>query len=295
MLFLAVSFLTVEGIIRLIEPKLSRDLAQIRNTPQVAEELRNHQGTKVLVLGNSLTRQSMDAALLTEGLKSSGRSNPGVFFLVPDGTNMPNWDYGLDRYFLHPGAIPDEVIVGTGPLHLRDSFGDASRLAAYYVDNADLKRAWSEDLPSWEEKCEFVMSRLSVFHASRHRIKPHVFGRLIPHYFDIEQWINTQRDTAQQRLGKGPVAHETFRHLTHLLEACRQAGVKVRLVSIPLPEPYQTSQASLDVIEAGGATWLPLSDIPGLTPGNFPDGYHLDPEGAKVFTSHLVEALRTAP
>ncbi len=293
--FLAVSLLTAEGIIRLIEPKLSRDLAQIRNLPNVAAALRQHQGKTILVMGNSLTRQAVDTAMLTEGLKAKGVSNPGLFLFTPDGTNIANWDYGLGRYFLHQNALPDEVMMGTGPLHLRDSFGDASRLAAYYVDGVDLKRAWQEDLPEWEEKCEFLLSRLSVVHASRHRIKPHVFGRLIPHYFDIEQWINTQRDAARQRTGKAPVGHESHRHLATLLEACRQKGVKVRLFSIPLPEPYQTSAATLKAIQSGGAQWLSLSDIPGLSPAHFPDGYHLNADGAKIFTQRLVEALKASP
>lgn len=294
-LFLVLTLLSVEGVIRLIEPRLSRDLAQIRNLPKVADALRQHQGTKVLVMGNSLTRQSVDAPLLTEGLRATGRTNPGVFFFVSDGTSIPNWDYGLARYFLNSGAIPDELFIGTGPLHLRDSYGDASRLAAYYVDTADLKRAWTEDLPSWDDKCEFVMSRLSVLHASRYRIKPHVFGRLVPHYFDVEQWINSQRDAAQQRMGKAPAPQEKLRHLTHLLASCRQAGVKVTLFSIPLPQRYQTSSTSLDTIRQGGARWLSLSDIPGLVPANFPDGYHLNPDGAKVFTREFVKALPPAP
>lgn len=294
-LFLVVCLLTAEGLIRLIEPKLSRDLAQIRNLPNVAQAMREHRGDKVLVVGNSLTRQAMDADVLADGLKSSGRESPGVFFFVADGTSIANWDYGLARYFLHPGALPDEVFIGAGPLHLRDTTGDASRLSAYYVDSADLKRAWTQDVVSWEEKGEFVLSRLSVVHASRRRIKPHVFGRLVPHYFEIEQWINTQNTAAQMRTGKVAVANETHHHLAHLLQACRESNIKVTLFSIPLPQPYETSPAALEVIKAGGAGWLPLSDIKGLAPENFPDGYHLNADGARVFTREFVKALSPVP
>lgn len=290
-----VSLLSVEGVIRLVEPHLSRDLAQLRNLPKVAEQLRQHQGAKVLVMGNSLTRQAIDTPMLTAGLKASGRPNPGVFFFVPDGTNMRNWDYGLARYFLYPGALPDELFIGTGLLHLHDTFGDASRLAGYYVDNADLARVWREDLLSWEEKCEFAMSRLSRVHASRRRIKPHVFGRLIPHYFDVEQWINTQRLGGDGDVGSTSLQKPSLRHLAHLLEACRQRGIRVTFFSIPLPEHYEIAPATIAAVKAGGGIWLPLADMPGLSAADFPDGYHLNTRGAGQFTARLVESLPTWP
>ena len=292
-LFVAVSLLAVEGVIRMIEPYLSRDLAHIRQFPVLAEEMRAHEGKKILVMGNSLTRAAVDEGMLTEGLRAGGHENPRVFQCVADATNMANWDYGLGRYFLHVGALPDELLIGTGPLHLADNRGDASRLAAYYVDAKDVKRAWTEDLGTWEEKCEFVLSRISVLHASRYRIKPHVFGKLIPHYFDMEQWINTQREAEQMRMGKLVVAGATYRHLSHLLQVCREAGVRVRVIGIPVPRAYEMSPEAISTIKEGGGEWLSLSDLAGISERNFPDGYHLDEDGAKVFTRELLEAMRS--
>ncbi len=294
-LFVAACLLALEGGIRLIESRLSRDLAQIRHLPELAEEMRQYPGKKILVMGNSLTRAAVDEDMLVKGLTVPGSVDLQVFQFVADATNMANWDYGLGRYFLHVGAVPDELLIGTGPLHLRDSKDDASRLAAYYVDHQDLQRAWKEDLTSWDERCEFILSRISVLHASRYRIKPHVFGQLIPHYFDVEQWINTQRDVEQQRLGKVPVLSETHRHLAHLLQACRRAGVKVRVFGIPLPNSYEMSSAAISTITEGGGIWIPLSNVEGITSESFSDGYHLDSDGATVFTRQLLKVLMKDP
>lgn len=293
-LFVAASLLAVEAVIRVIEPYLSRDLAHIRQFPALAEELRSHDGQKILVVGNSLTRAAVDDTMLAEGLRAKGRQNPRVFQMVADATNMANWDFGVERYFLHVGALPDELLIGTGPLHLADSSGDASRLAAYYVDDQDVKRAWTGDLRTWEEKCEFVLSRISMLHASRYRIKPHVFGKLIPHYFEMEQWINTQRENEQMRQGKLVLEDSTYRHLAHLLRACREAGVKVRVFGIPVPRAYEMSRTAISTIIEGGAEWLPLYELDGISEENFPDGYHLDMEGAKIFTRRLLNALGAA-
>lgn len=290
-ILLLVGFLlAAELLIRPLEPHLSRDLAQIRHLPQVAEELRAHQGWKVLVVGNSLSRCSIDTALLTDGLKQAGRTNPQVFVFTPDGTSIVNWDYGVRRYFLNPGAKPDEIILGFGRSHLADGADDASRLAAYYVDGKDVPLAWANDLPTWEQKGEFMLSRVSVLHASRYRIKPHVFGTLVPDYFDVTQWMNSQSHAHQATSTAAPKA--THRHLAALLDVCRAAGVKVTVVSIPLPEPYVVSGDEITTITSNGARWLPLKDIPGLLRTNFPDGYHLNEDGARVMTRALVEALR---
>ncbi len=288
---LVLGLLAAEMAMRVLQPRLSRDVSELLRMPQTAEALRAHTGHKVLLLGNSLTRRSIDVELLTEGLRAQGRVEPKVFLLVPDGTSMTNWDYGLRRYFLHTGAVPDELFLGIGRLHLGDVGGDASRLARFYVDDKDLARAWREDLPSWEEKCEFLLSRASVLHSSRKRVKPHVFERLIPHYWYVERWINNQLAPAQARSGGGAVAGQTYRHLTSVLDSCKDAKVQSHVIAIPLPEPYEVADEAVRLIKDKGAQWLPLSVTPGLTPANFPDGYHLDPEGARIFTRRLLEAL----
>ncbi len=290
-LLLLAAVLGAELFMRLVETRLSRDLANIRNLPAVAEAMSRHQGETILIAGNSLTRRAVDEKLLAEGLAASGWRNPGVFFFTPDATNMINWDYGLRLYFFNHGHRPGQIILGAGPLHVWDSQGDASRLAAYYVDASDMRRAWQEDLHGWEQRCEFLLSRISVLHASRARIKPHVFGALIPHYFDIEQWVNTQRDVARQRLGKLDASQRTHRHLTALLDECRRQQTRLTIMAVPLPEPYQMQTSIVTAIQSGGGRWLDLSSNEGLAPANFPDGYHLDDAGAKVFTRRLVEAL----
>lgn len=288
---LVLGLLVAEIAMRVLQPKLSRDVAELLRMPQTADELRAHTGHKVLLLGNSLTRCSIDKELLVDGLRAQGRVDPKVFTFVPDGTSMTNWDYGLRRYFLHTGAVPDELLLGIGRLHLGDVGGDASRLARFFVDDKDFSRAWREDLSSWEEKCEFLISRFSVLHSSRQRVKPHVFMRLIPHYFEVEQSINNQLATAQARSGDGVIAAQTYRHLTSLLDSCQVAHLQTRVISIPLPEPYDVADEAVRLIHNKGAKWLPVSNTPGLTQANFPDGYHLDPDGARVFTLRLLEAF----
>lgn len=274
---------------RLLELRLSRNLANTRELPNVADALTQHDGFKVLLVGNSLTSRAVHGEKLASGFKAIGKANPRAFFLTPDGTNIVDWDYALRRYFLNRGAKPDLLLIGTGPSHLHDAPPDASRLGAYFVDDRDITQAWDEDLPTWEDRCEFMLGRASALHATRSRMKALIFGRLIPHYFAVEQWINLQRYAAAQISGDEST-RVTYRHLTALLDLAQMEGVKTAVFSIPVPQAYETPPEVLEIIARHGARWLDLTDRTGLPTERFPDGYHLDAEGAGVFTARLVEA-----
>lgn len=289
--FVALVVLTAEAGMRLFEAYVSRNFTNIRNLPAVADAMKKHDGEKIAVVGNSLTGRAVDGELLTAGLKGGGMRNPAAFFLTPDGSSVIEWDYALRRYFTNRDAVPDIVLLGTGEFHLRDESGRASRLGALFVDDQDMGRAWREDLPDWEQKCEFLIARFSVLHAARSRVKPHVFGRLIPHYFDMEQWINHQRYVVAMRNGAAAGGTESYSHLTALLRLLKEKAVKTTIFSIPLPKDYHVSDAALKVIENEGGNWLDLSSRDGFPAERFPDGYHLDQEGTRSFTRRLVEAL----
>jgi hypothetical protein len=292
-LALVLFLLLLEVGMRVIEPRLSSNIAHLRAQPETASEMRAHPGRKILLMGNSLTRNAVDAELLASAYpqKDSAR----VFTLLGDATSAIHWDYGFRRFYLHTSSMPDELFIGTGPAHLRDAHGDASRLGAYFVADRDIPQILANDLPRWDEKCEFFLARLSTLHAARGRIKQHVFGRLIPHYFDIEQWINTCREGALLRSGKAMADKPSFHHLQRLLLACRQAGVKASFFSVPLPAPYEVPAEAIRLITEAGGRWLPLADSPGLTAKNFPDSYHLDPAGANILTHGLIKALQISP
>lgn len=277
---------------RAVQPRLSANIAHLLGQPANAARLRGHPGRKILLIGNSLTRNAVNPNELAASYPQG--SNARVFTLLGDATSAIHWDCGFRRFYLHTSCIPDELLIGTGPAHLRDVPGDASRLGAYFVANEDIPQILANDLPRWDEKCEFFLARFSTLHAARGRIKQHVFGRLIPHYFDIEQWINSQRDGALLRRGKAMTDKTSFHHLQQLLQECRRAGVKASFFSVPLPAPYEVPAEAIRLITAAGGRWLPLADSPGLTAKNFPDGYHLDPAGASIFTQGLIKALQTS-
>jgi hypothetical protein len=285
LLALTAFLLCLEAGMRVVQPRLSANVAHLLDQPANAR--------KILLMGNSLTRNAVNPDALAASYPPG--SNARVFTLLGDATSAIHWDCGFRRFFLHASCTPDELIIGTGPAHLWDRPGDASRLGAYFVANEDILQIMANDLTRWDEKCEFFLARFSMLQAARGRMKQHVFGHLIPHYFDVEQWINTRRDGATLRSGKATAEKPSFRHLQQLVQECRRAGVKAAFFSVPLPAPYEVPADAIRLITEAGGRWLPLADSPGITAKNFPDGYHLDSAGAAILTQHLTRALQTSP
>lgn len=284
--------LLAEGAMRMFELRLSKDLAHIRSMPGVARQMREHEGEKLLFVGNSLTRCAIDAQIIRDALARKGARNPAVFFFTPDATSALNWDYGIQRYFLETEALPDQIFIGTGPHHLADrTIDDATRLGAFYVSASQITRAMREDVRGWEQKCEFFLARASILFTSRLKVKPRVFGPLIPHYFDMEQWVNQQRNPGARDAAP---ATATYRHLAVMMEDLRQAGVAAHVFTVPQPKPYDIGPEARRVIEAHGARLHDLAGIPGISAAHFADGYHLDLAGAGIFSQALAGSLQPA-
>lgn len=286
-MFLVLCVLLAEGGMRMIEKQLSKDIEHIRSLPEVARKMRDHDGKKVLFIGNSLTRCSIVPDILREQMVRSGAHNPALFFFIPDATSAGNWDYGFRRYFLNAGAVPDEVFIGTGPRHLADrTGGDASRLGAFYVPQDQIVRAMRQDVPGWEQKCEFMLARFSILYASRSKVKPRVFGPMIPDYFDMEQWVNDQRNSGSR---EESTAADSFLHLDALLELLQREKVSAHVFTIPQPKHYDLDDEARNIIGARGARLHHLANLPSISITHFNDGYHLDAKGAEIFSHALAK------
>ncbi|MFZ4764476.1 MAG: hypothetical protein ACOYMN_05935, partial [Roseimicrobium sp.] len=136
-------------------------------------------------------------------------------------------------------------------------------------------------------------ARYSTLYANRERLKPHVFGAIIPHYFDIEQWVNDQRTVMKDgsRGGSTPGNGDTYYHLDTLLKALKDLGIRAHIFTIPQPEPYSLPPEAVAVIQSRGATLHHLAGDRVWPLSSFSDGYHLNQAGAVEYSKLLVDSL----
>jgi hypothetical protein len=281
--------LLMEVGVRAFETRLSKDLAHLREMPEAAERLKEGDGNKILIVGNSLARHGIDRKLLAKGLENKGYGKVQVEAFNPDATGITEWYYGLRRYFLNRGAIPDRIVLVTGRTHLLDVPVVPERLGAFYVDRTDVKEAVLLDLRSVESAARFFLARVSGLFANRARIQPYIFYNYLPEYTQTIQEMNDQRKMMVE--ASELIVKQQTSALSRLLKVAQSNGIDVAVVAIPMRVPYELPKTVSDEIGDLGASLLDLSQIPGIAETNYFDGYHLDAEGARQVTVELKKLL----
>lgn len=302
LLVLVLALVVLEGGARMFERKLSKDVSHIRSLPEVAAELKAAPADqlKVLILGNSLSRDGLDKALLKAGLeKLTGRS-VHLAAMHPDASNIAQWFYGYRRYFAQTGAHPDLVILGTARPHLLDGRSEPDRQAAFYTSFKDMPLLLKEQHGDVEAISKALVARASMLFAHRGRVEPLVFYNGIPGYTETTQILSIHRDSATPAVeGEAASARHEAAPTCHLFESLLktfQAGkTRVMVVAIPMTATYElpdcvvkaVQQAQMSIVDTGASLQYP--------PERFPDGYHLDKQGAADFTTSLLKALEQHP
>ncbi len=284
--------LALESGTRIFETQLSKDVEHLRELPQQAAVISNAPASsyKVLVLGNSLARCGINIPLLSDGLRRQTKREAVIATMYPDGTNIEQWSYGYRRYFSETGATPDLVLMVTGRLHLTDQVQSVSNMGAFYVSNQDLLKFANTSLHDAEACADFFGARYSVLFANRTRVEPLMFYNVVPGYADTAQEINHQ--LSLDRIGQNPAPHElTSKTFYEFATQTKSTGVKLVIVSAPLPDPYQLPDSVLKAANSGGATVMQISAAHAIPANHFPDKYHLDNEGSKIFTQHFLDNI----
>lgn len=282
---LLVFLLGLEVAARVFEERLSKDVSHLRSLPAQAARLREATGGqyKVLIVGNSLAREGLDQQQLQRGLEARLGRPVVLAAMHPDGSRIEEWRYGYRRYFDAAGSRPDVLLLCTGRAHLLDGLRDLDTVAAFHVAWQDWPAFLREQQLGMEGFCQAAAARVSRLFAHRRRVQPLLFYHGMPRY---EATVNLIQASAQ-RAARGAGSTETARALSVLLQSCRAAGTRVAVLTVPLPEPYDLPEVVKSVLRDEGAACL--DSPPSMPPERFPDGYHLDAEGARIWTRTLLE------
>lgn len=295
LLVLVLIIVGLEGVFRGLETRLSADVRHLRSLPELAGQIRSRGAREetTLIVGNSLARRGIDQEKLKTGLQSAARAETSVFvdFFVPDASSVTEWSWGLRRYFGNEGIDLRRIIVITGKRHLLDRPGDPETLGAYFVGRGDLPDALKAT-GSHEDAIRLFLGNLSHTAANRDRIRPLVGYRFLPGF--EEAWprlIVAGYEATMDRLGESAGLWE-LNSLRRLLDQAAELKAELLVVAVPLPETYQLPENLAQFLADENVTIIDLSTIPGVNDANFPDGYHLDREGAATFTEALLRFLQ---
>lgn len=288
LLTVAAVALACEAALRLGSERLSVDIAHIRTIPAVAAALRETGGVRVLFLGNSLTREGLELESVRAEL-SCGPSNPVTSRVVhPDDTTVLDWYYLFRRDFGGRGA-PEYLVLSFVREQLSDSTSiHPDRIAAYFGGWANAAEMLRLDLSSMNEKMGYLLASTFRVFAERERVRDRFLSMAVPDYRGSATRLNEAvRQTAVR--GSGRPGHT---RLGRLLSLCQQRGVRAVVVAMPQVKPYGIDPGLQAVLSQHGAQLVDMRETAGLTDGDYGDGYHLSPKGARLYSAALGRRLR---
>jgi hypothetical protein len=273
--------LLCEGGVRLARPLLSLDILNIRRIPLIAQTLGRSHGPRLLFLGNSLTRQAVDLDLVRQ-LFRQNRFSVVCDKVYADDTTIPDWYYAFKRYFEGSNA-PDYLVLGYVLNQLSDSSTvHPERIAAYFGGLRAASEVFTHDLPALDDRMEYVLAGTLAMFSEKERIRNRVLSLLIPDYRTSAQRLNQFEAAGRPSVG-GP-----YVRLERLLKLCSARRVRMAVIAMPLPDHYEIDRALVATLESHGALFLDMRNVPGVSRDSFPDGYHLGPPGAAVYSRQLV-------
>lgn len=279
-----------ELAIRWREDDLSLDLKHIRQIPEISQTLSHRDKTKVLFLGNSLTRNGVDKDVLEQEFAAQGIKPPQIERVFPDGTGIRAWYYVFNHYFVVKKQLPDIMIVSFASALLQDNQRlDTGQTARYFTSAADIPEVFRIDIHDFDGRVEYCLASGSVAFANRNRVRLRLLDSLIPDYRTTEQWMNESLKNKENRASQN--VRPTYQRLEQFVHLAEANGVKVIVVAMPQKEHYTLDPGLQPVVESAGGTLIDARDVDGLTRADFMDQLHLNPTGATIYSRYLARQL----
>ena len=266
-------------------PRIEAMDARITREYAGAEAIRPVPGQPlpILIVGNSLLKKGVNLSLLNQKLQP----DYSVTRFVVEDTNYLDWYYGLHRLFLE-GARPKAVILVMNARQLiaPDVHGDA--FAQLLMDRRDvlaLKRTIATDNTVTSS---LLFANLSRFYGLRSEVHKTFLLHLLPDFPDLAAKL---RPPTPPLAADDEIDRVATKRLRDIASLCSRYGAQFVLV---VPPSITARDGSSAIQKAGNRigvqVFVPFQ--PQELPSNlYSDGFHLNYEGAEVFTQALGSSL----
>ena len=296
--------LALELTARMIAPTLDRDREHIFAIPESVanmEKRASESGNKkVVFFGNSLMMHGLREPILKDALKETGGPEVETCKIIPNGTAMLDWVYLYRKTFTETGTHPDVIVVGFVAHHIHDQEGiKLRRLARHFVQTGDLPKLWDNDLKNFHMTAQSVLAHVSALEGDQ---PEHQLGILQSVVTDYRDGVNRNNDLVsaarkralEKRSGNSSSEPaETYNRMRRFILECKRNGVDIWFVPMPQPEVWDFNPKAADLAKEHGMKVIDARKIPGMTPEDFLDGYHLGDSGAEKFTRWMAEQVKT--
>jgi hypothetical protein len=238
----------------------------------------------VLLTGNSLLLEGVQLDALRDQLAPQAE----VSRLAIEQTQYFDWYFGLRR-MLQEGSHPSMIVISLATDQFASRLSLDESFAHRQLSARDLRLAVREMQVDKTTASTYVFAHFSNWLANKGFLRQDVLILLVPHF----------RELAARIADHGAHIHDPAvllamaqQRLPELRELGQTYGVRIVLLVPPTLRPDH----SQEIQQLGDTIGIPVWVL--TAPGEFPrslfrDGFHLNAQGSEIFTTRLVNRIRT--
>lgn len=240
-------------------------------------------GHHLLMVGNSL----LDEGVQFDRLRAALEARFDARRFMVEQTVYYDWYYALRRLF-REGARPDVVVVmlGTGHWLSPNIRGDYS--AQYLMSGADLPLVARDLHLHPTQATGLLFAGVSKFWGARVEMRNFVLGRFMP---DLGRLMTFTSAVDRRPLVTADIEPVLRTRIARMREVTDRYGSALVVVVAPVLDPNDGSTALVDAARAERVPVLNPVTSGSLSASLYRDGFHLNEEGAQLFTDRLIPAL----
>lgn len=262
---------------------LSQDLVHIQQIPESIDRLSVGEEPRLLFLGNSITREGLDLSELKTELDSV--KSLTIEEIYPDDTAITEWLYGYIHFLDLPKNDLELLIICFAEDQLQDRPTiDVRRLAYNYSDWSTTLATFQDESFTLDQKAEFILARLLVSFANAERVQKRIMDYLIPFYRSTARRINSSLVNPVTDSEARPLTYPTYRRLQKLLDVLEARDVDLMVFAFPVGKSYEIDSGLEQMLQKNSVSLVDARHVAGISPENFPDGYHMDKFAAKLMS-----------
>ena len=293
--FALLPLLGAEVLLRLFEVSVSADAAQIGEIDQKFESLRkSHAENRMLVLGNSLAGEGIDA----QELRANVDQNMEIAKVTPDATNIWDWSCLIDTATDDHSRIPTYIVVGFATDQISDQAPiDVHRTFGNFCGPGRIGELYSEYRLNSEDVFQALAVKASVIYRYRAKIRNNLLNFLVPEYLSVTQRINTSESPRHDRITTPDNLHRpafSYNQITNIAGDPRFRSSIFILVAMPTKSGYALDRGVCGLQGLGNIVVIDGRQFIGHNPELFRDRMHLNATGQQIFTSALSQAIKNA-
>jgi hypothetical protein len=277
---------SLEALTRILLPRMSRLQAREIGERRAALSPARGPGKRLLIVGNSLLLEDVDFPALHAAMSPEWDAQR---FSV-DQTLALDWYYGLRRLFKQ-GARFDAVAITFTPQQLVAASVRGSYSAWRLFSPGDIVEVARDANLSPTQSGDLLLSSVSEFYGMRVELRKLLLGRFLPALPDLMR--NFISYPAWE-----PNPEELFVEARKTLARFRELGdqnqAEILLIVPPIPAVRDGADSVLRAAESTGIRVIAPIRSGSLPLSVYRDGFHLNSEGAALFTPALAGQLRQA-